>query len=120
MSWANVAKKEPQPAAKVQSAEALVEKQKSTAVIDTNAIIAGMSMGSVADQLFTIPEVLQEVKDKKTKEYLESFPHNIRTLQPTEDSVRAGGDSKINLHNAHVHLSSEQRVLGEDPCRGEL
>lgn len=101
MSWADVAKKEAQPTAKVQSAEALVEKQKSTAVIDTNAIIAGMSMESIADQLVTIPEVLQEVKDKKTKEYLETFPHNIRTLQPMEDSVRAGADTKIDLRSSN-------------------
>ncbi|BDA44182.1 probable RNA-binding protein NOB1 [Coccomyxa sp. Obi] len=89
MSWAAVAKQEPQPAAATETAEATVAQQTSTAVIDANAIIAGMRMEGVAEHLCTIPEVLKEVKDQKSREFLETFPHNIRSAQPTEKSVKA-------------------------------
>ncbi|KAK9915522.1 hypothetical protein WJX75_000206 [Coccomyxa subellipsoidea] len=89
MSWAAVAKKEPEPAAAQQSAEAPAAQTNSTAVIDANAIIAGMRMDGFAQQLCTIPEVLQEIRDRKSREILENFAHNIKTIHPTEESIKA-------------------------------
>lgn len=97
MSWAAVARQEPQPAAANETAEATAAQQVSTAVIDANAIIAGMRMDGIAEHLCTIPEVLQEVKDQKSREFLETFPHNIRSSQPTEESVKAGNEHENRL-----------------------
>lgn len=94
MSWAAVARQEPQPAAAKETAQATAAQQVSTAVIDANAIIAGTRMEGIAAHLCTIPEVLQEVKDKKSREFLETFPHNIRSTQPTEESVKAGNSKQ--------------------------
>ena len=101
MSWAAIARQEPQPAAANETAEASAAQQVSTAVIDTNAIIAGMRLEGIAEHLCTIPEVLQEVKDQKSRDFLETFPHNIRSTQPTEESLKAG--------DAHSKLSLECR-----------
>ncbi len=112
MSWASVAKKEPQLAAVQETAEPSVNQQSTTAVIDANAIIAGMRMDGIADQICTIPEVLQEIKDKKSRENLEAFPQTIKVIQPTEESVRAGASKPIQYMNSRSIVPYKLARLG--------
>lgn len=112
MSWASVAKKEPQLAAVQETAEPSVRQQSTTAVIDANAIIAGMRMDGIADQVCTIPEVLQEIKDKKSRENLEAFPQTIKVIQPTEESVRAGASNSIQHMNSRSIVPHKLARLG--------
>jgi rRNA maturation endonuclease Nob1 len=53
-----------------------------------------MRLDSLAEQAVTIPEVLQEVRDERSREYLERFPHGIKSLQPAQESIDAGTDSE--------------------------
>eukprot|EP01132_Coremiostelium_polycephalum_P005715 gene5715-7110_t len=66
--------------------------QKNTAthlVIDTNALISGVRLETLALELYTIPEVLEEVTDKRTQDFLNSFPFEIKTREPTQESIKA-------------------------------
>ena len=88
-SWASIATKGPQlPAEPSQPAASTV--QKSCAVIDTNAIIDGSQLQTYGEQLATIPEVLKEVRDKKTRDYLERLPFQLECMEPSPMSLRAG------------------------------
>lgn len=113
MSWAAVAKKEPEPAAAQQSAEAPAAQTNSTAVIDANAIIAGMRMDGFAQQLCTIPEVLQEIRDRKSREILENFPHNIKTIHPTEESIKAGASRSSYSVSSDPSSDCASSLLGD-------
>ncbi|KAI8987512.1 Nin one binding Zn-ribbon like-domain-containing protein [Mycotypha africana] len=58
-------------------------------VIDTNAIINGMSLRNLAEEFYTIPEVLQEVRDARTREFLSRLPFEIKLMNPSEESMKA-------------------------------
>ncbi|KAM9953443.1 hypothetical protein ACTFIR_008511 [Dictyostelium discoideum] len=77
----------------VKSMETLaMTNEKTTAsylIIDTNALISGTRLETLGKELWTIPEVLEEVKDKKTSTFLTSFPFEIKTRQPTHESMVA-------------------------------
>ena len=87
-TWARVASKDTPAASAVPDASAAA--QPSTAVVDANAIIAGLRLDRIAEQAVTIQEVLKEIRDKKSREYLESLPIVLKCLEPTDESVRAG------------------------------
>ncbi len=95
-SWASIANKSPQVPAEP-SGTAAATQEKSCAVIDTNAIIDGSQLQLYGEELATIPEVLAEVKDKKTRDFLERFPFKLRSLEPASESLKAGNFS-VNLH----------------------
>ena len=88
-SWASIANKGPQAPAEP-SGIAATTQEKSCAVIDTNAIIDGSQLRLYGEQLATIPEVLAEVKDKKTRDFLERFPFKLQSMEPDSESLRAG------------------------------
>ena len=87
-TWAGIAGHDRPPAASPQ--QQATADQPSTAVVDANAIIAGLRLDRVAEQVVTIAEVLKEIRDKQSREYLEALPVSIQCLEPSEESVRAG------------------------------
>ena len=88
-SWASIANKSPQAPAEP-SGIAAAKQEKFCAVIDTNAIIDGSQLQLYGEELATIPEVLAEVKDKRTRDFLERFPFEFRSMEPAPESLRAG------------------------------
>ena len=62
----------------------------SVAVVDTNAVIAGLQLDRIAETAVTIPEVLSEVRDKQTRQALSNLPFTLQCQQPSEESVKAG------------------------------
>ena len=97
-TWAGVASTDaPAPAAVPDPSAAA---QPSTAVVDANAIIAGLRLDCIAEQAVTIQEVLKEIRDKKSREFLEGLPIVLKCLEPTDESVRAGKATP------HSHKSS--------------
>lgn len=59
-------------------------------VIDTNVIVNGAPIRHLAKEFYTCPEVLAEVRSAHSREYLARLPFEIKVLNPSEDSVRAG------------------------------
>ncbi|KAI8075290.1 Nin one binding Zn-ribbon like-domain-containing protein [Gongronella butleri] len=58
-------------------------------VIDTNAIINGVSLKDAAEHFYTCPEVLAEVRSAHSKDYLTRLPFEIQLDQPSEEAVKA-------------------------------
>lgn len=59
-------------------------------VIDTNAIINGMTLKDTADFFYTCPEVMSEVRSAHSREYLTRLPFEIKVENPTEEALKAG------------------------------
>ncbi|KAF7726824.1 Nin1 binding protein [Apophysomyces ossiformis] len=58
-------------------------------VIDTNAIIHGMSLKDLAEDFYTCPEVITEVRSAHSRDFLSRLPFEIRIENPSEESLRA-------------------------------
>lgn len=87
-SWAAVTRLDAPEAAPAE--QRLDSASISVAVVDTNAIISGLQLHRIADTAVTIPEVLCEVRDKRTRQALANLPFALECQHPTEESVRAG------------------------------
>lgn len=93
-SWANVLKADApsssQQTAAPPSGAAAGDGPATTAVVDANAIINGIRFDRMASKVITIPEVLQEVRDKQSRAFMASLPFGIDTQEPAEASSKAG------------------------------
>eukprot|EP01121_Diplochlamys_sp_Union-15-3_P016964 TRINITY_DN5884_c0_g1_i2.p1 TRINITY_DN5884_c0_g1~~TRINITY_DN5884_c0_g1_i2.p1 ORF type:complete len:447 (-),score=86.85 TRINITY_DN5884_c0_g1_i2:10-1308(-) len=58
-------------------------------VIDSGAIIRSMKLETYGENFLTVPEVVQEIKDKKAKSYLAAFPYKIEYRNPTPQALKA-------------------------------
>lgn len=92
MSWASIAKTQPKAAAAASSSSDGVTARAGLKllVVDANAIIDGVKLEGIADRAVTIQEVLDEIKDKQSRQFLASLPYQLEVAEPTEDSIQAG------------------------------
>ena len=60
------------------------------AVIDANAIINGIRFEQMAGTIVTIPEVLEEIRDKQSRQFLATLPFGVEGREPSDESVKAG------------------------------
>jgi len=51
-------------------------------ILDSGAIIKGNLSKDFEDELFTVPQVLQEIKDVKSKEYLQTLDIKVKNPRP--------------------------------------
>jgi rRNA maturation endonuclease Nob1 len=61
-------------------------------VVDTSPFIRHTELSNVALDLYTIPEVVGEIKDKNAREYFESVKlrSNITFKNPSDEAMREG------------------------------
>ena len=59
-------------------------------VVDSGAIIKGLHLESQAEYFWTVPEVLKEIRDKRSRHVLETLPYELQTRQPPGAAVAAG------------------------------
>lgn len=91
MSWASIACKTPKPTADSSSVALTAKEGLKLLVVDANAIIDGVKLEGIADKAVTIQEVLDEIKDKQSRQFLASLPYQLEVSEPSEESVQAGG-----------------------------
>ncbi|KAG2501826.1 hypothetical protein HYH03_000325 [Edaphochlamys debaryana] len=87
MSWAAIAKSAAPSAAPADVPPPTPEER--VAVVDTNAIISGLRLEAIADRFCTIPEVLAEVRDKQSRQFLSTLPFGLDVRDPSEESLKA-------------------------------
>ncbi|ORE01806.1 hypothetical protein BCV72DRAFT_265584 [Rhizopus microsporus var. microsporus] len=58
-------------------------------IVDTNAIINGTTLGNLAEEYYTCPEVLNEVRSAHSREFLTRLPFELKLLNPSEESMKA-------------------------------
>ena len=110
MSWAKIV--QAQPAEKAATVHQAHLEAGSTAVVDTNAIIAGVQLHTLAEQLVTVPEVLAELRDAKSRQALDALPCRLHTREPSEESLAAGALSyplRKNFRSSHSGVGVSHR-----------
>jgi hypothetical protein len=88
-SWASVAKASPAPVVPTQDLTADKEGLR-LLVVDANAIISGLHLEGIADRAVTIQEVFDEIRDKKSRQFLAALPYQLHIREPAEESVKLG------------------------------
>ncbi len=88
-SWASIAKA-PTPAPAAPPPAADEQRDASVLVVDANAIINGIRLEGIADRAVTIQEVLDEVRDRQSRQYLASLPFDLQVVEPSEESLKIG------------------------------
>lgn len=57
-------------------------------VIDTNAIINGTSLRNMAEEFYTCPEVLYELRSAHSREFLSRLPFELKVLNPSDEAMK--------------------------------
>ena len=57
-------------------------------MVDTGALVRGEKLENLAEEFFTIREVLAEVRDKRTRRMLETLPFTLQTKEPSEAALK--------------------------------
>ena len=126
-SWAQVAGLDA-PAQQAVKTSAVDSSAGTTAVVDTNAIVAGLQLHALASRIVTTEDVLKEVRDKRSREFLANLPFGIETLEPAPQSLsavcrfaRATGDlqslSDVDLRVLALAHSLEVKAVGSAHLR---
>jgi rRNA maturation endonuclease Nob1 len=61
-------------------------------VLDAGALIRGHGIGlyQKAKKIVTVPDVLAEIRDSKSRELLNNLPFEIEERMPSQSSINAG------------------------------
>ncbi|RCI05671.1 Nin1 binding protein [Rhizopus stolonifer] len=80
-------------------------------VIDTNAIINGMSLRNMAEEFFTCPEVLYELRSAHSREFLSRLPFELQVMNPTEEAIKFVSEFSKKTGDFGVLSQPDLRVL---------
>ena len=82
-------------------------------VVDSGAIIKEVPLHSLADSLWTVPDVIEEIKDKRARHVLESLPKRMELREPSQEAMnfiiqfsRKTGDFR-SISNADIKVCPE-------------
>ncbi|XP_054818002.1 RNA-binding NOB1-like protein [Prosopis cineraria] len=136
--WSNVVKSQqpPKPPQEdpLQTGRVFVESCKSSngisvAVVDASAIIAGGErLHNCADKFFSVPEVMQEIRDPVSRHRLSFIPFTVETMEPTPEAInkvikfaKATGDlqtlSDVDLKLIALTYTLEAQIHGTKHLR---
>lgn len=124
MSWAALVKSSPAPDEGASSETPQQTQQQQTqpaaagpkrqAVVDSNAIMKGLRLESVAERLVTVPEVFSEVRDKQSRAFLASLPFGIDVQEPSEESLKAG--TRVLVSGVLISLHVSPWLVPDSTC----
>ncbi|XP_045193353.2 RNA-binding protein NOB1-like [Mercenaria mercenaria] len=57
-------------------------------VLDSGAFIKNVKVQDIAENVYTIPEVVSEIKDKATKQRLQVLPYELIFKEPSSDAIK--------------------------------
>ncbi|KAM3578991.1 20S-pre-rRNA D-site endonuclease nob1 [Umbelopsis sp. WA50703] len=58
-------------------------------VIDSAPLLKGTPLRHLAERFCTIPEVVSEIRDKQSREYIKKLPFELELITPSEESIKA-------------------------------
>ncbi|XP_018013654.1 RNA-binding protein NOB1 isoform X2 [Hyalella azteca] len=80
-------------------------------VVDSGAFIQKQPLWEHAEELYTVPEVLAEIKDKQTSQFIESFPVKVNFCQPQPASLKFISTFSKKSGDFHVLSLTDLKLL---------
>lgn len=91
MNWASIVKSSPAKEEKNGRDALQPPRARSEVIVDTNALIRGVHLERFACRAVTVEEVLGEIRDKKSRAWLDRIPFGVEVEEPDEEDIKAGG-----------------------------
>ncbi|CAG8494838.1 8606_t:CDS:1, partial [Scutellospora calospora] len=57
-------------------------------VVDSGPLIKGVNVRHLAEKIYTIPEVIAEIRDKHSRDFLTQISFDIETILPNEEALK--------------------------------
>lgn len=80
-------------------------------VVDTGALVRGEKLEELAEEFFTIREVLAEVRDKRTRRMLETLPFRLQVKEPSEEALKRVVDFAKQTGDLNVLSKPDIKVM---------
>ncbi|TMW58513.1 hypothetical protein Poli38472_010072 [Pythium oligandrum] len=58
-------------------------------VVDSGAIIKGTNLAPLAENFWTVPDVVAEIRDKRARAILDALPFTLQTREPSAEAMKA-------------------------------
>ncbi len=59
-------------------------------VLDSGPLIKGINARSFAEKLYTIPEVISEIRDKHSRDFLNQISFDLQIKVPSDEALKEG------------------------------
>lgn len=59
-------------------------------VLDSGPLIKGVNVRSFAEKIYTIPEVISEIRDKHSREFLNQISFDFQIKAPSDEALKEG------------------------------
>lgn len=59
-------------------------------VVDSAPLLKAIPLAHLADKFYTVPEVIAEIRDEQSREYLKRLPFEFQIKTPSEEALKAG------------------------------
>lgn len=59
-------------------------------VVDSGGFIKNTALQEIGENIYTLPEVISEIKDKATKQRLQVLPYEINYRVPSPEIIKIG------------------------------
>ena len=56
-------------------------------VVDSGGFICGSPLHDMGEKIYTVQDVISEIRDKGTRERLQCLPHEVRIMEPFEEDI---------------------------------
>ncbi|KAF2367309.1 Ribonuclease PIN domain [Trinorchestia longiramus] len=80
-------------------------------VVDSGAYIQKQPLWNHAEELYSVPEVLEEIRDEQTRQFINSFPVKVNFCQPQPSSLKFITDFSKKSGDFHVLSVTDLKLL---------
>ena len=89
------------------------EKKLSCLIADSAAFLRNVGLQNLAERIFTIREVITEIRDSATRKRLAVLPYEVEFREPSVDSINTGKNSihYFNIININKPFSQIQMMF---------
>lgn len=56
-------------------------------VVDSGGFISGSALHDIAEKIYTVQDVILEIRDKSTRERLQCLPYELKIMEPFEEDI---------------------------------
>ncbi|CAI2169687.1 2627_t:CDS:2 [Funneliformis geosporum] len=88
-------------------------------VVDSGPLIKGTNVRSFAEKLYTVPEVISEIRDKHSRDFLNQISFDIQVKVPSDEALKEGSLSAVDLRVLALTYMLEVEANGTERLRKE-
>ena len=73
-------------------------------VVDSGPFIKGVALQDWSQTVYTIRDVISEIKDSETRQRLQVLPYELVIREPSQESIKLGKEGYIVLYSTYTGI----------------